>query len=100
MCVGIAFVQSERSRCGLLHFWIRLERSNVLVGQPVPCLCDPRPRSREIRIFVQRLLEQTKALSQALLVALVREVKTLQIKTVRFRVFRCTGGWGDSELNL
>ena len=77
MRLRIAFVQSERFRCRFHHSRISLERFCINVRQPIPCLRDTGPSTREVCIFIQCALEKIETFPHALLVALVREIKTL-----------------------
>ena len=86
MRLRIFFVERNCLQGCLLGGRISLEWCYINVGQKIPDFGDPSPGSRKCRIFLQRSLKETKRPSQIGFAALVREIKTLQIKIVCFRV--------------
>src|ERR1700730_8387190 len=86
MRVRVAIIDRQRLTCRVEGFWIRLKRFYIGVRQPKPILGDPGPGAREFRFLFQSALKEIGTFSQIFLAALVREIKTLQIKIVGFGV--------------
>src|SRR5437870_4359809 len=79
--VRLAYGEGFRRR--LLYFWPRVHRSDVSIGEPQPRLGNSRPGPPKLWIYLKRLFKQDQAVSQTLLVGLVREIKSLEVEVVR-----------------
>src|SRR5882724_4579252 len=84
MGYGIALIEREGSFRGRFCDWVSVQRSNVGVGKIGPDSGDAGPSAANLRVVIERGLETLQSLTQSFLAALVRKIKSLEVKVVCF----------------
>src|SRR6476659_5643105 len=100
MRLSILIIELNRLQRCRSRSWICLERFYVNVRQEKPDLRDPGPGPGQFRIFLKSALKEMESLPQVLFAAFVRQIETLQVKIICFRIPVFMGRKGNGELDL